>query len=83
MYSKSDISKKNAAETNPDRQLQGASPWLINADLKYDLEFSKNWTNTVSLVYNVYGKRIFAVGTNGLDHYYEQPFSKLDLVGNR
>jgi hypothetical protein len=31
-------------------------------------------------VYNVYGKRIFAVGTNGLDHYYRQPFSKLDLV---
>ena len=22
----------------------------------------------------------FAVGTNGLDHYYEQPFNKLDLV---
>jgi hypothetical protein len=32
-------------------------------------------------VYNVYGKRIFAVGTNGLDHYYTRtPFSKLDLV---
>jgi len=80
MYSNVTISKKNSAETNPNRQLQGASPWLINADLKYDFEFSEDWSNTVSLVYNVYGKRIFAVGTNGLDHYYEQPFNKLDLV---
>ena len=80
MYSKVTISKTNSVETNPNRKLQGASPWLINADLKYDFEFSKNWSNSVSLVYNVYGKRIFAVGTNGLDHYYEQPFNKLDLV---
>lgn len=80
MYSKVTINKTNTTETNPNRRLQGASPWLINADLKYDFDFSSNWNNTVSLVYNVYGKRIFAVGTNGLDHYYEQPFNKLDLV---
>lgn len=82
MYSKVTINKNNTTETNPDRKLQGASPWLINADLKYEFDFSSNWNNTVSLVYNVYGKRIFAVGTNGLDHYYEQPFNKLDLVWN-
>ncbi len=82
MYSKVTISKNNTTETNPNRKLQGASPWLINADLKYDFDFSYNWNNTVSLVYNVYGKRIYAVGTNGLDHYYEQPFNKLDLVWN-
>lgn len=82
MYSKVTISKNNTTETNPNRKLQGASPWLINADLKYDFDFSSNWNNTVSLVYNVYGKRIYAVGTNGLDHYYEQPFNKLDLVWN-
>ena len=83
MYTKVTIDPiKNAAETNPDRQLQGASPWLINADLKYEFDLSKNWKNTMTLVYNVYGKRIFAVGTNGLDNYYEQPFNKLDFVWN-
>ena len=83
MYTKVTIDPiKNAAETNPDRQLQGASPWLINADLKYEFDFSKKWKNTMTLVYNVYGKRIFAVGTNGLDHYYEMPFNKLDFVWN-
>jgi hypothetical protein len=44
------------------------------------LKFQKLSTTPFPLVYNVYGKRIFAVGTNGLDHYYEQPFNKLDLV---
>jgi outer membrane receptor protein involved in Fe transport len=74
------IAKDNTLETNPDRALQGASPWLINTDLKYDFEFNKDWTNTITLVYNVYGKRIYAVGTAGLDHYYEQSFNKLDFI---
>lgn len=76
---------KNSIETvaqndNSVRQLQGASPWLINADLKYEFDFNKDWKNTITLVYNVYGDRIFAVGTRRLDHYYEKSFHKLDLV---
>ena len=80
MYTKVNVKPSNSIETNPDRQLQGASPWLINADLKYDCDFGKNWKSSMTAVYNVYGKRIFAVGTNGLDHYYEQSFNKLDFV---
>jgi hypothetical protein len=89
MYSKVNINTVNSSETiavdaNPSRKLQGASPWIINADLKYEFDFNKNWKNTMTVVYNVYGKRIFAVGTNGLDNYYEMPFSKLDFVwGNK
>ena len=78
---------KNSAETaamgnGTSRKLQGASPWLINADIKYESEFSKKWKNTMTLAYNVYGERIYAVGTNGLDHYYEKPFGKLDFIWN-
>jgi hypothetical protein len=78
---------KNGAETvaigdDNTRQLQGASPWLINADIKYDREFTRNWKSTMTLAYNVYGERIYAVGTNGLDHYYEKPFGKLDFIWN-
>ena len=89
MYSKVNINTVNSAETiavdaNPSRKLQGASPWIVNADLKYEFDFNKNWKNTMTIVFNVYGKRIYAVGTNGLDHYYEMPFSKLDFVwGNK
>jgi len=73
-----------ANDANPSRKLQGASSWIINTDLKYESEFSKNWKNTMTLVYNRYSKRIYAVGTNKLDHYYEMPFDKLDFVwGNK
>ena len=36
----------------------------------------------MTLAYNVYGERIYAVGTNGLDSYYEKPFGKLDFIWN-
>ncbi|MDR6763032.1 outer membrane receptor protein involved in Fe transport [Flavobacterium sp. 2755] len=62
------------------RDLQGASNWLVNSDLKYEFNLGKDWTNTMSLVYGVFGKRIYAVGTNGQDHTYELPVSQLDLV---
>lgn len=67
-------------DTFDKRQLQGASNWLVNADLKYDFKFSKKWTNTATFVYGVYGERIYAVGTAGLDNEYEKPFHKLDFI---
>jgi len=69
-----------AVDANPSRKLQGASPWILNADVKYDSEFSKMWKSSMTMVYNVYSKRIYAVGTNGLDNYYEMPFGKLDFI---
>ncbi len=74
------VTVKNSIETHQTRSLQGASDWLINSDLKYEFNFSKDWSNTMSLVYGVFGKRIFAVGTNGQDNVYELPVSQLDFV---
>jgi hypothetical protein len=64
------------------RKLQGASPWLINADIKHETDFTEKWKSTMTVAYNVYGERIYAVGTNGLDSYYEKPFGKLDFIWN-
>ncbi|MEZ0184142.1 TonB-dependent receptor [Flavobacterium oncorhynchi] len=75
-----DGSVTQTIETHTSRDLQGASKWLINSDLKYQFDVNKNWSNTLSLVYSVFGKRIYAVGTNGLDHIYELPVSQLDFV---
>ncbi|MCG2610090.1 TonB-dependent receptor [Flavobacterium sp. SM15] len=72
--------KIKSIETHKDRELQGASKWLINSDLKYQFNLSSTWTNTISAVYSVFGKRIYSVGTNGVDHLYELPVSKLDFV---
>lgn len=74
------ITVKPSIETHQSRSLQGASDWLVNSDLKYEFNFSNDWSNTVSLVYGVFGKRIYAVGTNGQDHTYELPVQQLDLV---
>jgi outer membrane receptor protein involved in Fe transport len=69
-----------SVETHRDRELQGASKWLINSDLKYQFKFSESWSNTISLVYSVFGKRIYSVGSRPFDHIYELPVSKLDFV---
>lgn len=70
----------NELENGTNRKLQGASSWLINSDLKYDFVLRKDWKNSMTLVYNVYGDRIFAVGSSGIDHIYEKSFSKLDFI---
>lgn len=67
-------------ETHQSRNLQGASNWLVNADVKYNFNINKNWSNTISLVGSVFGKRIFAVGNGGLDHVYELPVPQLDFI---
>ncbi|MBL1220008.1 TonB-dependent receptor [Chryseobacterium sp. L7] len=62
------------------RGLQGAAPYTINADLKYEYKNSKNLSSTLSVVYNVSGSKIYAVGGSGTDNYYEKPFHQLDFV---
>jgi outer membrane receptor protein involved in Fe transport len=71
---------EQSLETHKKRDLQGASKWLINSDLKYQFDMNKHWSNTISAVYSVFGKRIYSVGTAGIDHVYELPVSKLDIV---
>lgn len=71
---------KNPLENASKRALQGASDWLINADVKYDFKFSEETKNTIAVVYGIMGDKIYAVGTAGLDHIYEKPFGKLDFV---
>ncbi|WBV61433.1 TonB-dependent receptor [Chryseobacterium camelliae] len=71
---------KETGEKLRKRGLQGAAPYTINADLKYEYKNSKNFTKTLSLVYNVSGSKIFATGGAGTDNYYEKPFHQLDFV---
>ena len=90
MYSKVERSAEQLDQERPqnftgelkDRKLQGAAPWMVNADLKYEFKNRNNLTQTASLVYNVSGSKIFTVGTSGLDQIYERPFHQLDLIYN-
>ena len=70
-----------AVDNNPSRKLtRSFSLGLIMLILEYDSEFSEKWKSSMTMVYNLYSKRIYAVGTNGLDNYYEMPFGKLDFI---
>ncbi|KXK57982.1 MAG: TonB-dependent receptor [Chlorobi bacterium] len=63
--------------TNRTRPLQGQSPYVINATLGYE---NSSWGTGVTLLYNVFGKRLVVVGTNGIPDTYEQPQNTLDLT---
>ena len=82
MFTEATVNKNRSGyfDTFEKRKLQGASDWLVNSDIKYEFNSGDSWKNTASLVYSVYGERIFAVGIAGYDHIYEKPFHKLDLV---
>ncbi|GAB3333299.1 TonB-dependent receptor [Larkinella ripae] len=60
------------------RSLQGQSPYLINAGLYYADE-KQGWQ--VNLLYNVIGRRIFAVGDRSVQPtIYEMPRNAIDLT---
>jgi len=60
------------------RAMQGQSPYILNANLFYTNP-KRGWRS--SLQYNVYGKRIFAVGDNEQNPtQYEMPRNQIDLT---
>jgi hypothetical protein len=70
--------------TNYLRPLEGASPFLFNFDIRYQkslqAEEGKKKDILVSLAYNIFGKRLVAVGGNGIGDQYATPVSTLNLV---
>ncbi len=63
--------------TNNKRRLTGHSEYVVNAQLGYD---SADNYHSLSVVYNVFGERIFYGGRDGNDDAFEQPFHSLDVV---
>ena len=59
------------------RPLQGQSPFIVNAGLNYN---DPNRGFQINALYNVIGKRIFAVGFQGYPDLYEMPRNVIDLV---
>lgn len=65
------------APTNPTREMAGASPYVANLMLGFD---SVDGKHTASLIYNVFGERLFVAGRNGAPDGFEQPFNSVDLT---
>ena len=73
---------EGGAYTNSQRALQGASPYLANADLTYSPAFSNARQLSVALLYNLQGPRIHSVGISGLGDIKQQPVHTLNFTGS-
>ncbi|MBF9252232.1 TonB-dependent receptor [Pontibacter sp. 172403-2] len=74
--SKVQLSDRAAASQDQLRVMQGQSPYVVNAGVYYQDEDAKL---QFSLLYNVVGQRIFAVGNNLRQTVYELPKNVIDL----
>ena len=70
-------------DLNRDRSLQGQSPYMVNAGLFY---YNDNNGLMITMMYNIIGKRIVAVGRpspnewEDIPNIYEMPRNVLDLA---
>lgn len=67
--------------TDSKRALQGASPYLLNADLSYTLNLNEQQLRFL-LLYNLQGPRIHTVGIYGVGNVMQEPLHTLDFVGH-
>ena len=76
---------RSRVETDPqylfvldhNRPMYGQSPYIVNAGIYY--QTAKN-DFSVSLLYNVFGKRIVGIGTPDIPNSYEMPRNILDFT---
>ena len=62
-------------------QLEGAAPWLLNADLTYLYRKGSN-SFTGALVFNYFSDRIYTIGTEGYQDIIENGIPTLDFVAS-
>lgn len=62
---------------NLQRPLMGQSPYIVNAGLFFN---QPDWKFQCNVLYNIIGKRIFAVGTAINPDIYEMPRNLLDIT---
>ena len=76
-----ELAARRAIDPDADdtRDLQGQSPYLLNANLSYD---DPAGGTTLSAFFNVAGRRLSRVG-NPLPDVYEAPSPQLDLVASQ
>ncbi|WP_445361945.1 TonB-dependent receptor domain-containing protein [Microbulbifer sp. EKSA005] len=65
------------APTNAVREMTGASDCVVNMLLGFD---SPDGNHSASLVYNVFGERLYKAGRDPHPDSFEQPFHSLDLT---
>ncbi len=77
---KIDTTDKSSINTNVSRPLEGASPLLVNFNVKYEKRFENKSKLLLALSYNIFGKRLETVGSNGIGDSYALPVNALNFV---
>jgi outer membrane receptor protein involved in Fe transport len=67
--------------TNATSDLEGATPFLLNADIAVNKKINDN-TFISSLVFNYFSERVYSVGTRGFENVLEKGIPTLDLVSS-
>ncbi len=65
---------------NSERPMMGQSPYMVNAGLFYN-DYGSNWQ--FNIMYNVFGKRLFSIGGQGLPDIYELPRNLIDFSASK
>lgn len=66
--------------TDTRRALQGASPYLVNADVTYAVKVIKEQQLKFSLLYNLQGPRIHTVGIYGVGNVIQKELHMLNFI---
>lgn len=80
MYTNVKLPEGGGIYTSDSRALQGASPYLANADLSYTPSFGENRRLSIALLYNLQGPRIHAVGIMGLGDVRQRTLHTLNFA---
>ena len=72
--------RRASFQTNLHRAMQGQSPYVTNLQLGHQ---SGDGSSEATLLYNVSGRRIAAVGVGGQPDIYEEAFKQLDFQYRR
>lgn len=82
MYTNVKLPGNDGIYTENQRSLQGASPYLLNADVSYTPRWGEEKQLSLALVYNMQGPRIHTVGIFGLGDVEQDALHTLNFVGS-
>ena len=79
-YERRVLAARDGESIDKERELQGQSPYLINAGFDYD---NDDVGFQAGLFYNVQGKALEVVGTGIIPDVYSKPFHSLNFTINK
>ena len=75
-----DETNLNVNFTNTGGKLSGASDIILNADVSYFKEFSKNGNILVTVAANYFSDRVYAIGSAGKGDIIDESLATLDFI---